>query len=667
MKKIFKRVFSFIFIILFSFTSFIACSAPGASNDGPGYTVNPDKSGQGGNNTTYDDVKSQFENEGNPDNQFETLFQGVYVICEADDSTKFYDDVTKSNKNFDFLLERQYETLAEYLVYALTVIYGDSHTKTKTLTQFSNAVVNDFEVIGIAKSRDTSCGKHTGNKINIGCSECLAKIANLRKEFKNNPFNFKNAIAGGYEYDSSSASFTSNINSNSSAWVSGTTLNVTTIKEALVRGLATGDFTSTISYDDAKLKIDHLGFTKSIQVGDKTTLSEVSLIKEYILKNIIGDTLVKTDNTIRNNLGGSTATIEVGDSAGIDIFAPETTKHYYKAYEDVVNLIVDKAMDLGIDGSFKEQDGDKQGTFENDTLTIFPQMPRIVVEYYPANKFCSKSVGTPYEDDDSMSEEELKKALEEYGNTALKDVMKNAKKVLSVIALPSLSDEAMKSRRKFISGKYNEEVAKEWESIGGMNSILLDQFALGVNGDKNTNGKYIVKPRFYAKAQGNVILDSYIKNSDYRDVSDQFEEKDIYQYSEDEILVQYHERKIIYDDLYKYSAVANYNLSSAVDKYIEEKEIESKRMLEYDGVSLVSKLGFYNKTYFNGKVQKVWADIFDIQGKYNQDNLSEFISGVNAVFKGGDNFLQVSFEYYNEAKETIKAVPINFFYFNSFY
>ena len=78
--------------------------------------------------------------------------------------------IGREAQRFDFLLERQYETLAEYLVYALTVIYGDSHTKTKTLTQFSNAVVNDFEVIGIAKSRDTSCGKHTGNKINIGCS-----------------------------------------------------------------------------------------------------------------------------------------------------------------------------------------------------------------------------------------------------------------------------------------------------------------------------------------------------------------------------------------------------------------------------------------------------------------------------------------------------------------
>ena len=668
MKKFLKQILSFVFVVLFSITSFVACSAPGSSSAGPGISQGGGSGGGGSNpggDIDYSDIKTQLEREDNPDNQFETLYQGVYVISEANDSTMFFDNVTNSSQTFDFLLERQYQTLAEYLVYALNVVYGEDQPSTKTLTQFPSAVVHDYEIIGSAKSKDSTCGKHLGNKINLSCSECLARIANLRKEFNTNPFNLKNAISGGYEYDSESATFTTTLNTSYGTWISGKTLNTTTIKEALAKGLATGDFSSTISYSEAKQKIDHLGFTKSVQVGDKTTISEASLIKEYILKNIIGDKLVKLDNSLKSKLGGSNATLELGDSAGVDIFAPESDKHYYKAYEDIVNLIVDKAMDLGIDGSFKNQEGDNQGLFENDTLTIFPQMPRIVVEYYPADQFSSKSIGSPYEDE-NMTEEEIEKAEEEWGKTALKDVMKNAKKVLSIIALPNLSDEAMADRKSFIAGKYNEQVATEWEN-DGMNSILLDQFALGVNGDKNSLGKYILKPKFYAKAQGNVILDSYIKNSDYSDKSDSVDPKDIYQYSEDEILVQYHERKIVYDDLFKYRAVANYNLGSAVSSYIEDKNINSVRVQKYDGVELVSKNGTYNQKFFSGKVQRVWADIFDIQGKYDSGNLSTFIPGINSVFKGGDNFLQVSFEYYSESKEVIKAVPINFFYFNSFY
>ena len=103
MKKFLKQILSFVFVVLFSITSFVACSAPGSSSAGPGISQGGGSGGGGSNpggDIDYSDIKTQLEREDNPDNQFETLYQGVYVISEANDSTMFFDNVTNSSQTY---------------------------------------------------------------------------------------------------------------------------------------------------------------------------------------------------------------------------------------------------------------------------------------------------------------------------------------------------------------------------------------------------------------------------------------------------------------------------------------------------------------------------------------------------------------------------------------
>lgn len=660
---IIRKICCFLFIILFSFSCFFACSPPGVnsaggvsgggtSSGGGGTSSGGDSTGGGsgdgtgggtGGETVGGLTPAQIAKIENPRLDFISLYSGVYLLIDAEPSTKFYDDVTKSNKTFKEVLDRQFEAIAEQIVYALNIIYGTNAETSHMLSSFPVSI-QDFKVLGSAETATEKCGVHTGNNLGLGCADCLAKVAGLRGAFENNPFNFDNTIAGGYEYDEETVAFTQTLRT-SSRWVSGTTLSTTSIKEAIARVFADGSFNSNLSYDNALEQIDHLGITKSIQIEDKFTKSEEQMIIDYVLNYVIGTKNVQDDNAIKN-LFGANASIQIADK-GVEAFTGNIKKHHYKAYEDVVRFVVQKALSIGLDGTYLND----EGVFESGTKTMFPTMPRITIKYFPISYFRENCEGKSYYDTSDMENWDEEDWAEYEENTS-KDVvfyniMKNNQKIIGMIMLPGMDDESLKEHTENLKKKYGEEFVNNWDELG---YVYADYICFGFNGVKGMEN-FLLTPEFHIKAQGETIFDGYIKNDYYKESSG-------FHKSETEC-------QVFYKDFYVFDEcgglVTSYNLKGA-----QEENGVRKRMAPYDGVKLVNLLGQYHEDYFVSGKQKVWSNLFDVQPRYNEKDLDTFIPGINAEFKGGNNFVQINFEYYNEAGNNIDAPDMNFFYFNGY-
>ena len=663
-KSIFHKICCFLFILVFSFSCFWACSAPGVTTGGGTSAGGPTTGGggstgggtQGGGTTgggSTGDGSSGESVGGVPastivkiDNDwsdFSSNYSGVYLLIDADENTKFYDDVTKSNKTFKDLLDRQFKVIADQVVYALSVVYGTNSETSHILDGYS-VTIQDFQVLGTVDNREQACKTHTGNNLGLNCADCLAKIAGLRGTFLNNPFNFDNVMAGGYEYDEELKAFTQTLRT-TSKWVSGTNISIDTVKEAIAKVFASGSLDSALTYDDALKQIDHLGITKSVLVGDKTTKSEEQLIVDYILNYIIGASNVQADNNIKNSFGDLNS-IQLGDS-GVELFSGNIDKHYYKAYEEVVKFIVQKALSIGLDGSYLNENGE----FATDTKIMYPTLPRVTMKYYSMDYFKENSIGKSYYEGSETDQLEEGDGVDyeqnQNQNTVYYNIMKNNAKINSMILLPKMDEEDLETRKKLLKAKYGQDFVDNWTEIS---YVYANEICFGFNGIKGGENFYLT-PHFFVKAQGETIVDSYVSNS-YFNSSKGFHKSAT-------------ECEVFYQDYYIYNQsnglITNYNL-----KTIQEQNGTRKRMAEYDGMKLTNLLGQYNEDYFVSGKQKVRSDLFDIQPRYDSKDLDKFVPGINATFKGGNNFVQINFEYYNDAGQTIDTPEMNFFYFNGY-
>jgi len=211
-----------------------------------------------------------------------------------------------------------------------------------------------------------------------------------------------------------------------------------------------------------------------------------------------------------------------------------------------------------------------------------------------------------------------------------------------------MDDASLEEHKKNLINKYGEEFVESWDELG---YVYADYVCMGFNGVKGKDN-FLITPQFHIKAQGEVIFDGYIDNDNYKSSSGYHKSKT--------------QAEAFYKDYYVFDEcsglVTSYDLKSA-----QKENGTRKRMEPYNGTPLVSEDGkTYNKEYFSSNKQKVWANLFDVQPRYNVKNLDTFVPGVNATFKGGNDFIQINFEYYDLSGKAIDIPEMNFFYFNGF-
>lgn len=569
----------------------------------------------------------------NPSTVGYELFAGILVLSEVDEETQFYDNYTQKNQTFNYLLDRQFTLLAEQINFALNVIYGSgSINQLLRLESFSGMAIADVSIIGTTSglseaNKEMTCGHDKSNVLNLSCGECLARVADLRDHFQHTPFYFLDAMDGGAEYNTQTNSFNPSVLITSNAWHYKEGLSIDLLKTAMAKIIATGE--SHIGSDEGDYqeylnRIEYLGLLTSEQKEGED--SDLDLIKQYILNNIIGTRQVEFDNLILNELGGSNGNdninINLGEP-GSDIFNGNVRLHYYKAYEQVVNQVIDKAAKISVKG----MSPDDNGNYLDKDYAAIPTMSKTNVTFLNLEEL-------HYEGDDTL--------------LYYKPQLKQPQKIKQIIAIPKMSDYALSYRYGQLLEMYGTDFADTWEEIADF--YLTQLYAVFATPQYDEYPEFVLRLKFLIKIAGRDVLNNYVPP---------YFTDNTYFTSDGGIVVQEYDTFTVDGIELRGSEV---NRAQSMFIFGTSGGSEFSRMQEYDGVQVYNDFNKASDEYFEKGALMVWSNLFDIERK-PKDNYDEYET--IATFKGGNNIFQFTIECYDgQTGEIIPQQFLNILKFN---
>lgn len=300
-------------------------------------------------------------------------------------------DADGTEKSFNEILDRQFDLLAQDILYRLTYVYGynqTTHNRSENAKftlkngannftyQGNNAVVNSNTLLAAEQEGVTEL-----TSINIAdINDFQKSIIVIQKKnymLQYNALNLSGAIEGRYlrlEEDVSAATLVSTADENMKwGWYSNgnstysefaTKNNIDKMKMAIAQVAANkaadGNY-SEAAYNTALAEIGALGFDG---------FDSAKLVK-FIKSNVIGDSLVNKDDeyasTIKTAYGGIINAANIKSINNNGTYTYTDSPRLYKGYSMVLPAIVSQAIG---------------NTFENTTQKIYPAMNRYAVQSF---------------------------------------------------------------------------------------------------------------------------------------------------------------------------------------------------------------------------------------------------------------------------------------------
>lgn len=366
MKKNSLLIICFVLVLGLSFFAFAGCNnVPSAETAGG---VSSGENTDGG--STEQPVAPELKN-------MSYYFSGV----KAEYLKNEIKNENNSIVDFNDLLDRQIDVLAQDLIYRLTYVYGYGETNhnrnnvSLELKNFDNQNYNlngnnaivDFEklIIDLTVTNDSLVEVNLNNVDGFQHSVLIINSTN-NILMRATAFNLVGAINGNNMAitDLDGAKLLSN-NSNKSWLMTSSPSNYETYcvynKETIKLGIAQilADNKTTSNYDELLSSINNLGY------NDK----QKDEIVNYIYKNVIGENLVNKDNEYEqyfiNNHSGLINSASLSAINADSNFTNEDSARFYKGYNIVIPAIVEQALN---------------NTFENTETSIYPVLNRMAVE-----------------------------------------------------------------------------------------------------------------------------------------------------------------------------------------------------------------------------------------------------------------------------------------------
>ncbi len=387
----------------------VICAGCGCSNGnggGSGGEVTPPgPTNPGGNGGTTENPNPE-----QPSNPVLQSINNSFNKARANYSTNEILNENGTKKTFSELLDRQFDVLAEDILYRLYVTYGENTYGAES--DFGDLMLNNgsYSLNGnnakvIKNNLLTNSTEHTSNHLNnIDCSFCYQSLINNNTNSMLNHNNFlkiTEAINGEYYYyDSNLGLITSETEFLYDSNGDGVVDNYTTydptpykwqfsdyskwnteyreqFKLALAK-IVYGNEQTTLGYSELLNKINHLGFTAND--GEK--------IVNYINNSVIGTNLIEENLRIYNMFSES-------DKSNLKNWSnpDEIDKHYYKGYNIVVPAIVNQALNNTFDGTvglYPTVDKNVSSVLELDNLKTEKDYKQIVLMPKHSNVLVTK-------------------------------------------------------------------------------------------------------------------------------------------------------------------------------------------------------------------------------------------------------------------------------------
>ena len=304
---------------------------------------------------------------------FSDYFKG-YTVLTNGDGTDYMVNTGSGEISFNTLLDRQFDVLADDLIFRLNYVYGDVRSGINdagyaTIGTHFHSLQYDGEdykdadgnlagvMINSLLTTDFTAAS-TLTSVNIDDIADYQKSMMIKHDNTDNvlssmvALNFYGAIEG--VNMKLSGGFISNSSSNLGvAW----SVDPTTAKDAIKLKLAQIVSGSILTnYNDIIKSMNDLGLLEKHK----------EKIVDYILKNLIGETLVNNDNAYyeyyKQHHSGVINTTSIADARADISFNETYSPLLYKAYSVVIPAIVDQAFD---------------NAFINTTVSIYPYFKRV--------------------------------------------------------------------------------------------------------------------------------------------------------------------------------------------------------------------------------------------------------------------------------------------------
>lgn len=374
----------------------VICAGCGCANgngggSGGGVTP-PGPTNPGGNGGTTENP--------NPDQPTAPVLQSIdnsFNKARASYSTNEILNENGTKKTFSELLDRQFDVLAEDILYRLYVTYGENTYGTNS--EFGDLILNNggYSVNGnnakviksniVTNNHEHSNYHNSSSGVifsNIDCPYCYQ--VNLLGEQTRLTTNYYlyvgEAITGNYHNWDSVIRALNSSNADEYKWQFNDYSKWNTeyreqFKLALAK-IVYGNEETNLGYSDLLNKINHLGF--SAEDGEK--------IVNYINNSVIGSNLIEEILRIYNKFTED-------DKINIKRWTAEDEidKHYYKGYNIVVPAIVNQALNNTFDGTvglYPTVDKNVSSVLELDNLKAEKDYKQIVLMPKHSNVLVTK-------------------------------------------------------------------------------------------------------------------------------------------------------------------------------------------------------------------------------------------------------------------------------------
>ncbi len=336
----------------------------------------------------------------NPEQPTNPVLQSInnsFTKARANYSTNEILNENGTKKTFSELLDRQFDVLAEDILYRLYVTYGENTYGVES--GFGDLVLNNgrYSVNGnnakvIKNNILTNNEEHNLNHIsssniilpNIDCIYCYQNNINGNQTRLTNDsyLMIKEAILGNYHNWDNVIELIDNKNADQYKWqFSDYSKWNTEYREQFKLALAKivyGNEQTTLDYSELLNKINHLGFNAND--GEK--------IVNYINNSVIGTNLIEENLRIYNKFSEE-------DKKNIRTWTAEDEidKHYYKGYNIVVPAIVNQALNNTFDGTvglYPTVDKNVSSVLELDNLKTEKDYKQIVLMPKHSNVLVTK-------------------------------------------------------------------------------------------------------------------------------------------------------------------------------------------------------------------------------------------------------------------------------------
>lgn len=336
----------------------------------------------------------------NPEQPTNPVLQSIdnsFTKARANYSTNEILNENGSKKTFSELLDRQFDVLAEDILYRLYVTYGENTYGAESafgdlLLNDGNYSLNSNSAKVIKDKILTNSLEHSlyhsqgpnGENPNIDCVYCYQKNFDVNQTNLTNELfiNIKDAINGKYHNWNNILFWLNSENAEQYKWQFNDYSKWNTdyreeFKLALAK-IVYGNEQTNLSYSELLNKINHLGFTAND--GEK--------IVNYINNSVIGTNLIEENLRIYNKFTED-------DKINIKMWTAEDEidKHYYKGYNIVVPAIVNQALNNTFDGTvglYPTVDKNVSSVLELDNLKTEKDYKQIILMPKHSNVLVTK-------------------------------------------------------------------------------------------------------------------------------------------------------------------------------------------------------------------------------------------------------------------------------------